>query len=159
MKILSVYNKEEEKILRTKTAAFTHGELKPKEMRALIKDMRKTMQDALGIGLAANQVGITKQFFVAECDGKFYTVFNPKIEKTFGDPVEMEEGCLSVPGLRGTVPRYEKVLLTGTDHNGKKLKIKAWGLLAHIFQHETDHLNGKLYVDKAITVEKIEHAN
>lgn len=159
MRILTIHSKEDEKILRTKTAPFEHGSLAPKEMRELIKRMRETMTDALGIGLAANQVGIARQFFVAQCDGKFYTVCNPKIDKVFGEPVEMEEGCLSVPGLRGTVKRYEKVQLSGTDHNGKKIKIKAWGLLAHIFQHETDHLNGKLYIDKATNVEKISTAD
>lgn len=157
MRVLTIHNKADEKILRTKTAPFELKGMTKTEMRAFLKQMRQTMQDALGVGLAANQVGISEQFFVAECDGKFYAVFNPKITKTFGDLIEMEEGCLSVPGLRGTVKRYEKVLLTGTDHNGKKLKIKAWGLLAHIFQHETDHLAGKLYIDKALRIEKIEN--
>jgi peptide deformylase len=159
MRVLTISNKADEKILRTKTVPFELASMTKAEMRIFLKEMRKTMQDALGVGLAANQIGITRQFFVAECDGKFYAVFNPKIEKTFGDPIEMEEGCLSVPGLRGTVKRYEKVLLVGTDQNGKKLKIKAWGLLAHIFQHETDHLAGKLYIDKASQIEKLENAD
>ncbi len=157
MRILTINTKADEKILRTKTAPFEIPSMTKTEMRTFLKAMRKTMQDALGVGLAANQIGISKQFFIAECDNKFYAVFNPKIEKTFGDLIEMEEGCLSVPGIRGTVKRYEKVLLTGTDQNGKKLKIKAWGLLAHIFQHETDHLAGKLYIDKATRIEKIEN--
>ncbi len=158
MRVLTIHTKADEKILRTKTAPFEFETMTKAQMRDLIKEMRQTMSDSLGVGLAANQVGITKQFFIAECDGKFYTVFNPKIEKTFGEPIEMEEGCLSVPGMRGTTQRYEKVLLTGFDSNGKKLKIKAWGLLAHIFQHETDHLAGKLYIDKATHIEKIEDA-
>lgn len=157
MRVLTIHNKADEKILRTKTAPFELASMTKAEMRTFLKEMRQTMTEALGVGLAANQVGISRQMFVAECDGKFYAVFNPKIIKTFGEPVEMEEGCLSVPGLRGTVKRYEKVLLTGTDQNGKKLKIKAWGLLSHIFQHETDHLAGQLYIDKATGVEKIEH--
>ncbi|MDO8601852.1 MAG: peptide deformylase [bacterium] len=156
MRILTIHKKPDEKILRTKAAPFQFGQMTRSEMRAFLKEMRQTMGDALGVGLAANQVGLTDQLFVAECDGKFYAVFNPKIEKTFGELIEMEEGCLSVPGLRGTVKRYEKILLTGFDQNGKKLKIKAWGLLAHIFQHETDHLLGKLYIDKATRVEKID---
>ena len=156
MRILTINSKADEKILRAKCAPFEVGSLTKTELRALTKEMRQTMRNVLGVGLAANQIGISKQFFVAESEGKFYTVFNPKIEKTFGEPVEMEEGCLSVPGLRGTVKRYEKVLLTGVDQNGKKLKIKAWGLLAHIFQHETDHLAGKLYLDKASQVSKVE---
>ncbi len=157
MRVLTIHTKADEKILRTKTEPFELASMSKADMRLFLKEMRKTMQDALGVGLAANQVGISRQMFVAECDGKFYAVFNPKIEKVFGDAVEMEEGCLSVPGLRGTVKRYEKVLLTGTDQNGKKLKIKAWGLLAHIFQHETDHLSGKLYIDKASRIEKLEN--
>lgn len=159
MRVLTIHSKPDEKILRTKTAPFELTSMTKAEMRAFLKEMRQTMTDALGVGLAANQVGISKQMFVAECDGKFYAVFNPRIAKTFGEPIEMEEGCLSVPGMRGTVKRFEKVLLTGTDHNGKKLKIKAWGLLAHIFQHETDHLAGHLYIDKALRVEKIDTTN
>lgn len=158
MRVLTIHSKSDEKILRTKAAPFAAKGMTKTEMRAFLKQMRCTMQDALGVGLAANQIGISEQFFVAECDGKFYAVFNPKIEKTFGDPIEMEEGCLSVPGTRGTVKRYEKVLLTGTDANGKKLKMKAWGLLAHIFQHETDHLAGKLYIDKATDIQRIENS-
>lgn len=68
----------------------------------------------------------------------------------------MEEGCLSVPGIYGDVERPEKITLVGQDRYDKKIKIKAWGLLARVFQHEVDHLNGILFIDKAKSIQKIE---
>jgi len=107
------------------------------------------MHEWHGIGLAATQIGRNEAFFVAQPpQGKFYAVFNPKITKTEDKPILMEEGCLSVPDQYGEVSRYEKLILEGQNQNGKPVKIKAWGLLAHIFQHETDHLSGTLYIDK-----------
>ena len=107
------------------------------------------MKKADGIGLSANQIGLDFKVFVAQADGKFYAIFNPKILKSSEERAAMEEGCLSVPEVFGTVIRPAKIVLEGFDKNGKKLKIKAWGLLARIFQHEVDHLNGKLFIDKA----------
>ncbi len=86
---------------------------------------------------------------------KFFAIFNPQIVKFSEEKILMEEGCLSVPGIWGGVERPEKITLVGFDKNGKKLKIKAWGLLARIFQHEIDHLNGILFIDKAKQVYKI----
>lgn len=152
MQLYTIHNKSEEKILRTRCRAFDFTKYTKKEIRELVKEMRIKMHAWHGIGLAAPQVGITESFFVAQPpDGKFYAIFNPKIIKTETEIVSLEEGCLSVPGRYGHVPRYEKLILEGQDQNGKKIKIKAWGLLAHIFQHETDHLKGILYIDKAKT--------
>ena len=149
MTIHTVNNKIEEKVLRTKTKPFDFSKFSKKETRELVKTMRQTMIAAQGIGLAANQIGLDISVFVARQEDKFYAIFNPIITHSISETVLLEEGCLSVPGLYGTVNRNEKIVLEGQDQNGKKIKIKAWGLLAHIFQHETDHLNGKLYIDKA----------
>jgi len=154
MKIITIKNKRDEKILREKTADFDFGKLNQKEIKKLIDDMRKQMIEAQGIGLAANQIGMNVKIFVAQIPNekggvKFYAIFNPKIEKISSSKSVMEEGCLSVPETYGEVERPEKITLTGYDQNGKKIKIKAWDLLARVFQHEVDHLNGKLFIDKA----------
>ena len=107
------------------------------------------MRRADGVGLSANQVGLNEKMFVAEVDHKFYAIFNPKIIKKSDEKSEMEEGCLSVPDKFGTVIRADKVWLEGQNADGKKLKIKARGFLARVFQHELDHLEGKLFIDKS----------
>ena len=80
---------------------------------------------------------------------KSYAIFNPILEFSKKEKAVMEEGCLSVPGKYGYVERFTDVKLTGLDKRGRNLKIKAWGFLAHVFQHEVDHLNGKLFIDRA----------
>ncbi len=147
MRIYKVTNKNEAKILRIKVKDFDFKKFTPKEIRALIKRMREAMEKADGIGLAANQIGLDMKVFVAQVEGKFYAVFNPEIAKTSKEAEIGVEGCLSVPGLTGEVARSYRVTLKGLDKSGKKITIKAWGLLARVFQHETDHLNGKLFID------------
>ena len=149
MKIYLEKNKTEEKILRKKIATFDFDKYTKKEIRELIKKMRTTMRRADGVGLSANQVGLNEKMFVAEVDHKFYAIFNPKIIKKSDEKNEMEEGCLSVPDKFGTVIRADKVWLEGQNADGKKLKIKAWGFLARVFQHELDHLEGKLFIDRS----------
>ena len=146
-------DKKELKLLRKKVASFDFNKYSKKDLESLLKKMRVAMKKAAGIGLSANQFGLDANFFIAELSGKFYAVFNPKITKASGASV-MEEGCLSVPGFFGEVSRSEKVILEGLDKNQKPIKIKAWGLLARIFQHEVDHLNGALFIDKAKEVKK-----
>ncbi len=148
-------NKTEEKFLRKKTQDFDFAKFSKKETTDLLQRMKKSMHTANGVGLSANQIGLPLKVFVASVpdpDGrgmKFYAVFNPKIEKSLGEKLLLEEGCLSIPGISGRVLRNERVTISGFDKNGKRLKIKAWGLLAHVFQHEIDHLNGVLFIDKA----------
>ncbi len=117
--------------------------------------MRQSMHEAEGIGLSANQIGMNIKVFVAKVENKFYAVFNPELVQLSKDQITLDEGCLSVPGVYGAVDRPEKVTLKGLDQNGKALKIKAWGLLARVFQHEMDHLNGKLFIDKAKLIERV----
>jgi peptide deformylase len=153
MEIHTIHDPKQLKILRTKCGPFDFKKYTKPEIRALVTEMRKKMHEWHGIGLAATQIGRTESFFVAQPpEGKFYAIFNPKITKTEGKPILMEEGCLSIPGQFGETPRYEKINIEGQDQNGKPVKIKAWGLLAHILQHETDHLLGTLYVDKAKSI-------
>jgi len=159
--IVTIANKKDEKFLRSKTEPFDFKKFSKKEINNLIRTMRAAMRAAQGIGLSANQAGHTFRMFVAEVPGpqggmKFYAVFNPKIEKTGGDNISFEEGCLSIPLTWGPVERPERVTLAGFDKTGKPLKIKAWGLLARVFQHEMDHLEGKLFIDKAKSVHKAE---
>jgi peptide deformylase len=149
-----VSEKKEEKFLRKKTADFDFGKFTKKEIASLVSRMRRIMRSANGVGLSANQIGLDLNMFVAEVPDvdkggmKFYALFNPKIERKSDETAVFEEGCLSIPGKWGYVPRSERVTLSGFDKNGKPVKIKAWGLLAHVFQHETDHLQGRLFIDR-----------
>jgi len=164
LKILTVNKRDEEKILRNKAIPFDFTAFTRKEIDALVKKMREMMIQANGIGLAANQVGLNFRIFVAQIpksdaegdieklsrvDTKFYAIFNPEIVKIYGEKNMLEEGCLSVPDVYGNVMRAHKIAIAGFDKTGKKIKIKAWGILARVFQHEIDHLNGVLYIDKA----------
>jgi peptide deformylase len=152
--ILVASDKKEEKFLRKKTADFDSKDFTKKGIAELVSHMRHVMRAANGVGLSANQIGLDLNMFVAEVPDvdkgglKFYALFNPKIEKKSSEMAVLEEGCLSVPGKWGYVPRAERVVLSGFDRNNKPVKIKAWGLLAHVFQHETDHLQGKLFIDR-----------
>jgi len=155
--IYTINNKEQEKFLRRKASDFDFSKYNKKEIREIIKNMRAEMTTAIGLGLSANQIGLDMRLFVAKAGGKQYAVFNPVITKFSKETILMEEGCLSVPEIFGTVERPEKITLEGYDTSGKKIKIKAWGLLARVFQHETDHLNGILFIDKAKSLRKYEN--
>lgn len=155
MNILAIKNKNDERFLRKKTALFDFSAYTRTEITGLIKTMRTAMTGARGIGLAANQIGLNISVFVASVDNKFYSVFNPVIAEASKETETMDEGCLSVTGMFGPTPRAAKVTLKGFDRNGKPLHIKAWGLLARVFQHEVDHLNGTLFIDKATELHRV----
>jgi peptide deformylase len=167
--IWNIAVKNEEKFLRAKTRAVefgARGELRSgdihltrKDIEALVRNMRKTMREANGVGLSANQIGLPLRMFVAavpsdQGETRFYTVFNPILERMASQAITLEEGCLSIPETYGDVPRAETVVLRGLDKQGKPLKIKAWGLLARVFQHEVDHLDGKLFIDRTKNVRR-----
>lgn len=162
-KIFIINNKREKAILKAKISPTDLSKENKKELRELIKQMRTTMKAALGVGLSANQIGRALRLFVAQVpkssddasNEKFYAIFNPKIIKTYKEKILLEEGCLSVPGYHGMVERPERIMLEGYNIQGKKIKIKAWGLLARVFQHEVDHLDGKLFIDRTKEVYKI----
>lgn len=155
MDIVTIAQKKDEKFLRTPTVNFDFTKYDKKHIRELIKTMRQSMQKAEGIGLSANQIGMNIKVFVAKVENKFYAVFNPELTQLSKETINLDEGCLSIPGVYGTVERPDKLTLKGFDQAGKPLKIKAWGLLARVFQHEMDHLNGKLFIDKAKMVERV----
>ncbi len=118
--------------------------------RKLAGDMIETMYAENGVGLAANQVGVLKRVFVASADqikGREMVFFNPVIIKKQGAIKEFE-GCLSVPELYEPVKRAKKVVMRATTLEGKTVEVKAEGLLSRIFQHEIDHLDGYLFVDR-----------
>ncbi len=118
--------------------------------RQLIKDMVETMKAAQGVGLAANQVGVSKRIFVfnpSPEEWKADALINPVILKRRGRE-RTEEGCLSLPGISKEVHRFSSVLVEGLDIKGKPYKFEADGLLARIIQHEIDHLNCMLFVDR-----------
>ena len=135
------------KVLKTKTLEVSRI---TDEERKLVKDMIDTMYGENGVGLAANQVGISKQIFVASPDqvkGKELVYFNPKITKKEGFIKEFE-GCLSVPEFYEPVRRAKRVWMRAMTLTGQTVEVKAEGLLSRIFQHEIDHLNGILFIDR-----------
>ncbi|MDO9204225.1 MAG: peptide deformylase [Methylotenera sp.] len=118
-------------------------------IRRLIDDMRETMYDAPGIGLAATQVNQHIQLIIidtSETKDHLQVFINPKIIARSGEQ-EYEEGCLSVPGIYENVTRAEKVTVEALDYHGKKFTLKAEGLLSVCIQHEMDHLLGKVFVE------------
>lgn len=131
-----------------------------KTFQDLVNNMFETMRAAPGVGLAAPQIGESLRLVVVEYDEeknenakpKKYVLVNPEIVKNSEEKLTDLEGCLSVPGLVGRVERYNSVTVKAKNRYGKSIKIKADGWLARIFQHEIDHLNGILYIDKAIEV-------
>lgn len=119
------------------------------ELRTLVDDMFETMYDAPGIGLAATQINVHRRVVVIDVsrDGSDpHHFINPQIVTTDGTE-EMEEGCLSVPGIFETVERAERVTIKALDSDGRAFELEADGLLAVCIQHEIDHLDGKLFVD------------
>ena len=113
----------------------------------LAEDMLATMYDAPGVGLAATQVGVEKRMFVYDVGDGAHTVVNPVISESRGEWA-YEEGCLSVPGLSWNIVRPKEVLLTGVDLDGNDVAVEADDLLARCFQHEIDHLDGVLLLER-----------
>ena len=114
------------------------------------------MKHAKGIGLAAPQVGILLRIFTIDLEGKISVFINPEIKDFSKEESSFEEGCLSVKKIWGQVVRPKKLSIRAMDKNGKLVKIRAKGLLARVIQHENDHLNGILFIDKAEKLYKIE---
>ncbi len=131
----------------------------------LVDDMVETMLDAPGVGLAAPQVAVSQRVITVrlpddedarkefgDLAGVLFVVANPEIVKVSRDMVEGIEACLSIPGYYGQVDRHESIVVKGLDRYGKPFRIKAKDWLARVFQHEIDHLDGKLYIDIATKV-------
>jgi peptide deformylase len=113
----------------------------------LAEDMAETMYEAPGVGLAATQVGVNKRLFVYDVGDGPQAIVNPVIAELRGE-WDYEEGCLSVPGLHWNIVRPKEVHLTGIDLDGNELSIEADELLARVFQHELDHLDGVLLIER-----------
>lgn len=123
------------------------------EVRQLVDDLAETMYDAPGIGLAAPQIGVTKRVTVIDVSdpeqpgGELHVLINPEILETSGT-ITWEEGCLSFPGLYQEVERSDKVTVRATDRNGERYELEAEGVLAVAIQHEVDHLDGILFLER-----------
>ncbi|MDX1415956.1 MAG: peptide deformylase [Candidatus Promineifilaceae bacterium] len=147
-----------DKILRQKTREVTRFD---DELQRLIEDMIETMRDAPGVGLAAPQIGRSIKLTVIESlpelddegneiEGSrdLYVITNPEIVWTSRKTVDGIEGCLSIPGYVGEVERHKEIRVRAQDRYGKKIKLRLDGWTARIFQHEIDHLDGVLYIDR-----------
>jgi peptide deformylase len=136
-------------------------------LEALVEDMLDSMHAVNGLGLAAPQIGVPLRVIVIEMPAQeddegneiepsqLYVFCNPEIVKTYGEGEEDDEACLSVPGYFGLVERATALTVKGQDIKGHRIRTKAEGLLARAFQHEIDHLNGTLYIDRVESPENL----
>ncbi len=139
-----------DKRLRNKAAPV---EKVDEEVKSIIADMADTMYNAPGMGLASIQVGIDKRIIIYDISGpedkpKLEVLVNPEIVESEGSQLSESEGCLSVPDYRSDVKRFERVKVDALDRNGQPVHIETDGLHAIVLQHEIDHLNGVLFIDK-----------
>jgi len=133
------------------------------ELKQLIDDMVQTMREASGVGLAAPQMNVSERVIIVELPadeeeskpGELYAFVNPEIVKVSHDVEEGQEGCLSIPGYLGDVERHTMVVVRGLDAHGKPQRVRAYDYLARIFQHEIDHLEGVLFIDRVSEPSKI----
>jgi peptide deformylase len=150
-------------VLRARARAIERGRIKDAIVQKLIDDLIETMVEYHGVGLAAPQVHGELRVFVATLDsGKEgetasdpIAVINPEIEPLGPDTVEDWEGCLSIPDIRGRVPRAREIKLRAFDRHGERMELRARDFPARVIQHETDHLDGILFVDRMKTFESL----
>lgn len=144
-----------ERILMQKTSTIENID---SSIQQLIENMFETMYAAKGIGLAANQIGILKRLCVVDTrqgeeKGSLIILINPVIIEKEGS-VEASEGCLSIPGYSTSIKRAEKVYLKGLSKDGKEIEIEGTGILARVLQHEIDHLDGLLLIDRMSPIKR-----
>lgn len=156
-----------EAVLRTEARTLTKEEILSPRIRELIEHMRETLADAPGVGLAAPQIGESLQLAIIEDKAEyqatlteaelaererkpisFHVLINPKLQILSEPDKVFFEGCLSLPGFLGMVPRARRVVVEALDHQGQPIRIEAEGWYARILQHEIDHLNATLYIDR-----------
>lgn len=153
----------ENPVLRKKAHKVT--QVDDPKLQTLIDDMVETLLDAPGVGLAAPQVEVSQRVIVVRLPddeesveeygdqaGVLYTLINPELVRASDDMVDGIEACLSIPGYYGNVTRHQAVTVQALDRRGKKVRIKAKDWLARVFQHEIDHLDGVLYIDRATEI-------
>jgi peptide deformylase len=136
-------------VLRTECAPVTSFDA---DLKRLIDDMFASMYAAQGAGLAANQIGISRQVFVYDCEDDAGVrhvghAVNPVLVTADGDTLDADEGCLSLPDLRFATPRFSHAVVKAVDLKGKPVRIEGTGYFARCLQHEAGHLEGRLYVD------------
>jgi len=154
-------------VLRAGARTLTAKEVASPEIQRLLRDMVETMREYNGVGLAAVQVHEPLQIAVLEvADNPRYpdkpavplsVLINPRIEPLEQTSEDDWEGCLSVPDIRGRVPRYTKLRVRALNHEGRELDFVAGGFHARVIQHEFDHLNGKLYLDRMGDLSTLAH--
>jgi len=150
-------------VLRGKARALDRNEIRSAALQKLIDDMMDTMAEYHGVGLAAPQVHEGVRVFIAaldakedgESDGQPLAVINPEITIIGSDVVEDWEGCLSIPDIRGRVPRAREVTVRAFDRRGDRIELHAHDFPARVIQHETDHLDGVLFVDRMTSFETL----
>jgi peptide deformylase len=148
-------------VLRQKTRLVEKPELKGASLQKLIDDMIDTMQEYSGIGLAAPQVHESLRLFVAHLDpegrgeGDPIAIINPQLTIVGDKTVEGWEGCLSIPDIRGMVPRAFHISVVALDRNGKRIEFELKDFPARVVQHETDHLDGVLFFDRMTTFDSL----
>ncbi len=146
-------------VLAKKTAIISPDDIKNGVYTTLVAEMKQAMIEHHGVGLAANQMGHDLSICVIDTKtADSYKVpevyFNPEITEYSADIEAREEGCLSIPGFYIEIPRSKKIMFKALDEEGKKIKFKAKGFLARVLQHETDHLNGIVIKDRALSTTK-----
>jgi peptide deformylase len=153
-------------VLRAKARPLQAAEIRSPEVQQLIDDMFETMHEYQGVGLAAPQIHVSARLFVAgiargpedEDDSEVVpemALINPEISIVGRETVEDWEGCLSIPDVRGRVPRARQIVVRAYDRNGKRVEIKASDFTARVIQHETDHLDGVLFLDRMKSFESL----
>jgi peptide deformylase len=158
-------------VLRAKARPLHPSEIRTPKIQQLIDDMFETMKEYQGVGLAAPQVHESLRIFVAgfpprqdadeddaerdDEDVPLMALINPEIEMPSRELVEDWEGCLSIPDIRGRVPRARQIVVRAFDRNGKKIEMPAAGFTARVIQHETDHLDGVLFLDRMKTFQSL----
>jgi peptide deformylase len=149
-------------VLRTRAHGLDRTRVKSPEIQKLIDDMMETMAEYHGVGLAAPQVHEDVRLFVASLDMERgddptdpIAIINPEITPVGADIVDDWEGCLSIPDIRGRVPRHAEIKLRALDRNGERIELRANGFSARVIQHETDHLDGVLFFDRMRSFESL----
>jgi peptide deformylase len=142
-------------ILKKKSVEVKLKKISSKEFQELCLNMEKTMEEKKGVGIAAPQIGENIRLIIINTKDGGVVMINPKITKKSLTKEWGEEGCLSVPGVFGQVKRHKKIECEYLDKTGKEIKIKAEGLMARVIQHEIDHLDGVLFIDKAKDIKHV----
>lgn len=143
---------EKDPTLRNKSKEIDLETIASPDFSELISDMEYTMKKSDGVGLAAPQIGQNVRMVIVNSENGILHLINPEITKKSWAKETGEEGCLSVPKTFGKVVRHKKINCIFSDANGDKRKIQASGLFARIIQHELDHLDGILFIDKATDI-------